>query len=60
MASLTIGEAEDLKAGADELEPRDDLKRGVTQFPVPDSSQIGDPVVALRPTFESRLRSTMD
>ena len=55
LSSLVIGEAEDLKAGMDELDPRPDLKGGVTQFPSPDTTNRGDPVVGLRPTFESRL-----
>ena len=53
LSSLVIGEAEDLKAGSDELDPRPDLKGGVTQFPSPDTTNRGDPVVGLRPTFES-------
>ena len=56
LASLVIGEAEDLKAGLDEVDPRPDLKGDITQFPSPDTTHRGDPALGLRPTFESRLR----
>ncbi len=56
LASLAIGEAEDLKSLPDEEEPRADLKRNASQFPVLDSSNKGDPVVGLRPTFDTKLR----
>ena len=56
LSSLVIGEAEDLKAGMDEVDPRSDLKGDVSQFPSPDTTRRGDPVVGLRPTFETRLR----
>ena len=56
LASLVIGEAEDLKAGLDEVDPRPDLKGDITQFPSPDTTHRGDPALSLRPTFESRLR----
>jgi hypothetical protein len=55
LSSLVIGEPDDLKAGMDELDPRPDLKGGVTLFPSPDTTNRGDPVVGLRPTYESRL-----
>jgi len=55
-ASLVVGEAEDLKAGLDEVDPRPDLKGDITQFPSPDTTHRGDPALGLRPTFESRLR----
>jgi hypothetical protein len=55
LSSLVIGEAEDLKAGMDEVDPRPDLKGDATQFPSPDTTRRGDPVVGLRPTFETRL-----
>ena len=56
LASLAIGEAEELKSGPDEVDPRPDLKRDASQFPVLDSSNKGDPVVGLRPTFDTKLR----
>ena len=56
LASLVIGEAEDLKAGQDEVDPRPDLKGDTIQFPSPDATHRGDPALSLRPTFESRLR----
>ena len=60
LASLFVGEAEELKAASDEVDPRADLKRDVTQFPTLDSSRKGDPVVGLRPTFDTRLRGKGD
>ncbi len=56
LASLAIGEPDDLKMGWDEAEPRADLKAGAAQFPVLDSSRKGDPLVSLRPAFETNLR----
>ncbi|MDT2019642.1 cell wall hydrolase [Methylocella sp. CPCC 101449] len=58
-ASLTVGEKEDLIA-SDEIEPRKVLKRHATQFPTPDRSRKGDPVVGLRPSFDAKLRKPGD
>ena len=56
LATLAVGDAEELRSVPDEEEPRADLKRNATQFPVLDSSNKGDPVVGLRPTFDTMLR----
>lgn len=58
-ARLTVGDKEDLIA-SDEIEPRKVLKRHVTQFPTPDRSRKGDPVVGLRPSFDAKLRKPGD
>ncbi|MDH7797149.1 MULTISPECIES: cell wall hydrolase [unclassified Beijerinckia] len=58
-ASLTVGEKEDLIA-TDEIEPRKALKTNVTQFPTPNRSHKGDPVVGLRPSFDAKLRKPGD
>ena len=56
LASLTIGDAGDFNARPDEVDPRGDLKRNVASFPALDRSHKGDPVVGLRPTFDTKLR----
>lgn len=55
-ASLALGEPEELKRLPDEIEPRADLKRDALKFPILDRSHKADPVVGLRPTFDTRLR----
>lgn len=55
-ASLAIGDADEFKRLPDEIEPRADLKRDAGTFPVLDRSHKGDPVVGLRPTFDTQLR----
>jgi spore germination cell wall hydrolase CwlJ-like protein len=55
-ASLTLGSADDFKAGADEQDPRADLKHNARTFPQIDRTHKGEPVVGLRPTFETKLR----
>ncbi|WP_036259312.1 cell wall hydrolase [Methylocapsa aurea] len=55
-ASLVLGEADEFKRLPDEIEPRADLKRNARRFPALDRSRKGDPVVGLRPTFDTRLR----
>jgi spore germination cell wall hydrolase CwlJ-like protein len=55
-ASLTLGAAADFKQVTDEREPRGDLKTNARLFPEIDRSHKGDPVVGLRPTFDTRLR----
>ncbi|HYP58573.1 MAG TPA: cell wall hydrolase, partial [Beijerinckia sp.] len=40
----------------DEIEPRAELKRHAGAFPVIDRTHRGDPMVGLRPTFDTRLR----
>ena len=56
LASLAIGEPEDFKEVWEEIEPRADLKSGAAQFPVIDDSRKGDPILGLRPSFETNLR----
>lgn len=55
-ASLVLGEADEFKRLPDEIEPRADLKHNARRFPALDRSRKGDPVVGLRPTFDTRLR----
>jgi hypothetical protein len=55
-ASLTIGNGEDFHRLPDEIEPRTDLKRNARVFPSIDRTNKGDPLVGLRPAFDSRLR----
>lgn len=59
-ASLSIGGAEEFKRLPDEIEPHADLKRNPGLFPQIDRNHKGDPFVALRPGFDSRLRSPFD
>jgi len=56
LASLVIGEPEDFKEAFDEIEPRADLKSEAAQFPILDNSRKGDPILTLRPAFETRFR----
>lgn len=55
-ARLALGDADEFKRLPDEIEPRADLKRNARRFPILDRSRKGDPLVSLRPTFDSRLR----
>jgi spore germination cell wall hydrolase CwlJ-like protein len=55
-ASLSIGGDEDFRRLPDEIEPRADLKRNAHLFPSIDRTHKGDPLVGLRPAFDSRLR----
>jgi spore germination cell wall hydrolase CwlJ-like protein len=56
-ARLIIGGADQLSGQPeDEIEPREDLKKGAAAFPEIDRRHKGDPVVGLRPTIEGRLR----
>ncbi len=57
MASLQTGSKADLNANPDEIEPRKDLKLGSLDLPEVDRSKRGDPIVELRPTLETSLRS---
>jgi hypothetical protein len=56
-ARLSIGEPEDLQSIPDESEPRVDLKPNVAYFPEVDRRKKGDPVVSIRPAFDTRLKS---
>jgi spore germination cell wall hydrolase CwlJ-like protein len=55
-ASLALGSADDFKRVPDERQPRADLKHHAQAFPEIDRSHKGDPVVGLRPTFDTKLR----
>jgi spore germination cell wall hydrolase CwlJ-like protein len=55
LALLTEGTTSDLRQSADEREPHVELKPNIKNFPEVDRSRKGDPVVAIRPSFESRL-----
>jgi spore germination cell wall hydrolase CwlJ-like protein len=56
-ASLYVGESDDLQSIPDESEPRVDLKPNVAYFPEVDRRKKGDPVVPIRPAFDTRLKS---
>ena len=56
LARLTEGGPFDLHTPPDENEPHVDLKPNASQFPEIDRSHKGDPVVAMRPSFDSRLQ----
>ena len=57
LVSLQVGGKAELNANPDEIEPRKDLKLGAKDWPEVDRSLRGDPVVGLRPTLDTRLRS---
>jgi len=63
--SLELGEKQDFAQWADEIEPHTDLKR-FTQtndgkaVPVIDRSRKTDPLIGLRPTFDTNLRKNGD
>jgi spore germination cell wall hydrolase CwlJ-like protein len=56
-ARLAVGAPEDLHSLPDELEPHVDLKPNVKYFPQVDRTKKGDPVVGMRPSFDTRLKS---
>jgi spore germination cell wall hydrolase CwlJ-like protein len=56
-ARLSVGRPEDLRNVPDEREPRVDLKPEVAYFPEVDRTKKGDPIVNIRPTFDTRLKS---
>ncbi len=55
-AHLESGDTQEIEAAPDETEPRLTLKANHKDFPSIDRSRKGDPLVALRPTFDTRLR----
>lgn len=57
LASLQTGTKADLNAHPDEIEPRLDLKTGAKELPQVDRSRRADPLVDLRPTLDTSLRS---
>ncbi|MBI1867349.1 MAG: cell wall hydrolase [Methylocystis sp.] len=54
-AHLIVGAPEDFRSIQDEREPHIDLKPNVERFPEVDRTHKGDPIVGMRPTFDSRL-----
>jgi spore germination cell wall hydrolase CwlJ-like protein len=55
-AYLMLGEASEFDRMADEIEPRAVMKRSGRGSPDIDRTHKGDPVVALRPTFDTKLK----
>ncbi|MEF3367050.1 cell wall hydrolase [Methylocystis sp. 9N] len=56
-ARLMVGAREDISPIPDEREPHVELKPDVSHFPEVDRTHKGDPVVAMRPTFETRRQT---
>ncbi|WBJ99972.1 cell wall hydrolase [Methylocystis parvus] len=54
-ARLMVGAPDDLRSIPDEREPHVDLKPDVKHFPEVDRTHKGDPIVAMRPSFETRV-----
>jgi hypothetical protein len=57
LARLTDGGPFDLHTPPDEREPHIDIKPNAKEFPQVDRSHKGDPVVAMRPSFDSRRKN---
>ena len=57
LASLQTGSKVELNANPDEIEPRLDLKTGTRAMPEVDRTRRADPLVELRPTLDTSLRS---
>ncbi len=55
-ASLVLGDASEFDRLPDELEPRLVMKRDGAGMPAIDRTHKGDPLVGLRPSFDSQLR----
>ncbi|MGJ0506916.1 MAG: cell wall hydrolase [Methylocystis sp.] len=54
-ARLMVGAPEDLRSIPDENEPHVDLKPDAKYFPEVDRTHKGDPVIAMRPGFETQI-----
>jgi hypothetical protein len=54
-ARLMVGAPDDLRSIPDESEPHVDLKPDVKHFPEVDRTHKGDPVIAMRPGFETQI-----
>lgn len=54
-ARLDVGGPQDLRSIPDEREPHVELKPNAKGFPQVDRTRKGDPVVAIRPSLETRL-----
>lgn len=59
-ARLNVGAPEDIRGIPDEREPHVDLKPNVAYFPQVDRTKKGDPVVSMRPSFDTRLKSLIE
>jgi hypothetical protein len=57
-ARLIVGQPDDLRSIPDEREPHVNLKPEANNFPEVDRTHKGDPVVAMRPGFETRRNHT--
>ncbi len=55
-ARLIVGETDEIAALPDEIEPRTTLKLSRSDWPQIDRTHRGDPLVSLRPTFDTLLR----
>ena len=55
-ARLVVGDTDEIEAAPDEIEPKTTLKASSRDFPAIDRTNRGDPLVQLRPTFDTRLR----
>jgi hypothetical protein len=54
-ARLMVGAPDDLRAIPDEREPHVELKPDVKHFPEVDRTHKGDPVISMRPGFETQV-----
>ncbi|MBL1258052.1 cell wall hydrolase [Methylocystis sp. Sn-Cys] len=54
-ARLMVGAPDEMRSIPDEREPHVDLKPDAKDFPEVDRTHKGDPVIAMRPTFETRV-----
>jgi hypothetical protein len=54
-ARLTVGDQADLYAVSDEREPHVTLKPNAQRFPEVDRTRKGDPIIAMRPSLETRI-----
>lgn len=55
-ARLQLGDPSEFDRVPDEIEPRATLKHASLGFPAIDRTHKGDPIVGLRPTFDTELR----
>ncbi len=54
-ARLMVGAPDDMRSIPDEREPQVDLKPDAKDFPQVDRTHKGDPIIAMRPGFETRV-----
>ena len=53
-ARLAVGGQQELRAAPDESEPHVEMKPAANAFPEVDRTHKGDPIVSIRPSFETR------